>query len=152
MIYELVQQSSQKKLNRELFDYAKMQVDREILSIAHQLTKIVQSYEKQDSSFNEVVNFLSQDKEQIRELLEKNDYLGFQVFKNWSISEKHICGILENPFILRRLENEQSICIIALLKEIRSFDAVQKGVADLYEVTNKKADGYKIQVGKDISE
>lgn len=152
LIYELTQRASQKKLNKELFDYAKMHIDREILSIINQLTKIVHPYETQNFSYNGISSFLSTDKGQLRDILETSDYLGFQAFKNWSISQKNMSNILQNPFILQRLESEQSISVVMLLKEIASFEAILKQVEDLYLVTDMKADGYVIQGGKDISE
>lgn len=151
LIYELSREFSEKKLNKELFDYAKMQIDREVLSITNQLSKVIQPYDKHDFSFKGISTFLSKNKNQIKELLESSEYLGFQVFKNWSVSERNIHAILENPFILQRLENDQSISIVSLLKEIRAFESVQKEVKKLYEVTSNKAEGYQIQGGKDIN-
>jgi hypothetical protein len=152
LIYELTQKASQKKLNKELFDYAKMQIDREILSITNQLAKIVHPYEARDFSYSGISSFLSTEKDQFRDILEKSEYLGFQVFKNWSISQKNMNAILQNPFILQRLDNEQSISLVMLLKEISAFEAVLKQVTDLYLVTDVKADGYVIKAGTEISE
>jgi hypothetical protein len=142
LIYELTQKASQKKLNKELFDYAKMQIDREILSIINQLAKIVYSYEARDFSYSGILSFLSTKKDQFKNILEKSEYLGFQVFKNWSISQKNMNAILQNPFILQRLDNDQSISLVMLLKEISAFEAVLKQVTDLYLVTDVKADVY----------
>lgn len=152
VIYELAQKNSKKKLNKELFDYAKMQIDREVLSIINQLMKIVRSYEKRDFSLQGIQAFLSQSEHQIREYIDNNDYLGFQVFKNWSISERNIHSIIENPFILQRLEDEQIISIIGILKTLRMLEDVQKRVDDLYEVTDKITDSYKIQSGRELSD
>ena len=41
LFYQNTHNLSQKRLNKEMFDYAKMQVDREILSVINQLHKIV---------------------------------------------------------------------------------------------------------------
>lgn len=152
VIYEAAQRFSKKKLNKELFDYAKMQIDREILSIVNQLMKMVYPYDKRDFSFQGIQTFLSQDKAQIRALIENSEYLGFQVFKNWLITERNMCSILENPFILQRLEDDQAISIIALIKELRSLGTIQKNAHNLYEVTNKRVDGYKIQGGKEVND
>lgn len=152
VIYELAQKISKKKLNKELFDYAKMQIDREVLSIISQLMKIVCPYEGQDFSLQGVQAFLSQSERQIRELIDNSDYLGFQVFKNWSISERNIHSILENPFIVQRLEDEQTISIIGILKTLRMLEDVQRRIDDLYEVTDKITDSYKIQSGRELSD
>ncbi len=62
LIYELTRKASQKRLNKELFDYAKMQIDREVLSIVNQLMKLVYSYEARESSFRGISSFLSTNK------------------------------------------------------------------------------------------
>jgi len=152
LIYELAQKFSQKKLNKELFDYAKMQIDRELLSIVNQLTKVVYPYEKQNLSFGGIQKFLSQSSSQIRDVIGNGDYLGFQILKNWSISEKNLHSILENPFILHRLEDDQIISVISILKELRSIESIQKNVTDLYVNIEKKLKNYKITSGKEISD
>lgn len=152
LIYELAQKFSQKRLNKELFDYAKMQIDRELLSIVNQLAKVVYPYEKQDFSFQGIQNFLSQSSSQIGDVVEKGEYIGFQVLKNWSISERNLHSILESPFILHRLEDDQIISVISILKELRSLESIQKNVTDLYVNTGKKVDNYKITSGKEISD
>jgi len=152
LIYELAQKFSQKRLNKELFDYAKMQIDRELLSIVNQLTKVVYPYEKQDFSFQGIQNFLSQSSSQIGDVIEKGEYIGFQVLKNWSISEGNLHSILESPFILHRLEDDQIISVISILKELRSLESIQKNVTDLYVNTKKKVNNYKITSGKEISD
>jgi hypothetical protein len=150
LIYELARKSSQKKLNKELFDYAKMQIDRELMSIVNQLIKLVYPYQKQNFSFQGIQEFLSQNSSQIRNVIQSSDYLGFQTLKNWSISEKNLHSILENSFILHCLEDDQIISVISILKEVRSLESVQRNVADLYVDTEKKADNYKIRSAKEI--
>ena len=152
LIYELARKSSQKKLNKELFDYAKMQIDRELMSIVNQLIKLVYPYQKQNFSFQGIQEFLSQNSSQIRNVIQSSDYLGFQTLKNWSISEKNLHSILENSFILHCLEDDQIISVISILKEVRSLESVQRNVADLYVDTEKKADNYKIRSAKEIGD
>ncbi len=61
-------------------------------------------------------------------------------------------SILQNPFILQRLDNEQAISLVMLLKEVSGFEGVPKQVPDLFVVTDAKAEGYVIKAGKEISE
>jgi len=152
LVYDVTRKLSQKKLNKELYDYAKMQIDREILSVINQLEKIVHPYDVREFSFQGISSFLSTKKEQFKDTIEKNEYLGFQVFKNWSISQKNMHAFLQNPFILQRLDNEQSISLVILLKEISAFEALLKRVTDLYIVTDVKAEGYVVKAGREISE
>ena len=148
--YETAKSYSHKKLNREIFDYAKMQVDRELLPILNQLQKIVFTLEEKDFS-NEAVNkFLSCEKEYLESKLQANRYLGFQVFKHWQISETGLHDLLKNPFILEKMEDEQIIAVIYILKSLRNLEAIQK-VEALYIVdTDEVPKGYKIQSGTEV--
>jgi len=50
LFYQLTKNLSQKRLNKEAFDYAKMQIDRQMLSIINQLHKIVYPLESRGFS------------------------------------------------------------------------------------------------------
>jgi hypothetical protein len=151
LIYDLSKEFSNKKLNRELFDYAKMQIDQDVLSIINQLMKLSLPYEEVTLSPPRIEQFLSNSEDNFKNKLEKSEYLGFQVFKSWEITEKNISKILENPFVLEHLENEQTIAIINLLKAIQSFDVMPKNINDLYFCTDKNSDGYRLEKGTDIN-
>lgn len=148
--YETAKYFSRKKLNKEILDYAKMQVDRELLSILNQLQKIVYILEEKDFS-NETINrFLSLKKEEIRNQLKENEYLGFQVFKHWEISEKGLHELLKNPFMLEKMEDEQVISLIKILKSLRALEGIQE-IEELYIETGEKANGYKVQSGIEMN-
>lgn len=152
LMYELSKDYSQRRLNKELFDYAKMQIDRDVLSIINQLMKAVFSYEEVSMSPESIRNFLSQTESDLTSRIKTNEYLGFQVFKNWSITERNITNILENSFILQHLGSDQLIAIIDLLKEIRSFEFMPKNIDDLYVATDKTAKGYRLEIGKNVND
>lgn len=151
LFYQTAQKFSKKKLNKEIFDYAKMQIDREILSIVNQLSKIVYPLEERIMSLNGINNFLSIEKDDIKENISKKKYLGFQVFKKWEVSEDNLQGILKNSYILSSLEDEQIITIITLIKSLRYLEQIQK-IEDLYIKTDKKATPFKIVSGKEPNE
>ena len=72
LFYQVAQNLSKKRLNKEIFDYAKMQIDREILSIINQLHKIVYPVEEREFSTTGIKFFLSIEKEDLKEILSKN--------------------------------------------------------------------------------
>ena len=82
LFYQKAHNLSQKSLNKEMFDYAKMQIDKEVLSIINQLHKTVYPLEERNFSQAGVSKFLSIGKDDLKETLSKNEYLGFQIFKN----------------------------------------------------------------------
>lgn len=144
--YETAKSFSHKRLNREIFDYAKMQMDRELLSILNQLQKVVYTLEEKEFSSKAINKFLSLQKNEIVTQIKENKYLGFQIFKNWEISEKGLHEILKNPFILEKLDDEQIISIISILKGLRQLESIQK-IDNLYIDIKEKAEGYKVQSG-----
>ncbi len=151
LFYGLVRDASHKKLNKELLDYAKMQVDKEVLSVLNHLSKMIYKYEEKDFSFAGITELLSLRKNEISTHIRNNDYLGFQILKSWELNEEGFHGILKNPFILGRLHDEQIISIVALLKGLRSYDLVFKKVETIFEKTDKTITGYKAVKGEDLN-
>lgn len=80
-LYEKSRSYFHRRLNKEIFDYAKMQVDRELLSILNQLQKMVYTAKGKGLSKEAYKNFLSTGLEELRKQLKDNKYLGFQFLK-----------------------------------------------------------------------
>lgn len=152
VIYESARSFSSHQLNKELFEYVKMRIDREILSVVNQLMKLVQTYEQRDASFKGINAFLSQDGQQLSTAMKGKEYLGFQILKEWDVSENNLEQILESPFVLQKLENDQAIAVVTLMKQIRSLADVGKNVTDLYELTNEESPHYRVQAGVDMNQ
>jgi hypothetical protein len=150
LFYQRAYNASQKNLNKEIFDYAKMQIDRYILSIINQLQKLVYPLEGSDLSPKGVSKFLSIEKDKLKEVLSKNEYLGFQVFKSWEVSEENLHELLKSSFILKGLDNDQVISIISIIKSLRYLESIQKE-EELYTRTDKETTSYKIVYGKELN-
>jgi len=150
LLYQVAQNLSQKRLNREIFDYAKMQIDREILSTINQLLKILYPLEEKHLSQAGVSRFLSLGEDDLKRILSENEYLGFQVLKDWEATEESLHEILKNSFILKSLKNDQIISIISIVKSLRHLQGVQKG-AGLYARTEKEATSYRIVAGEQLN-
>ena len=150
LFYELFKELTNKKLNKEIFDYAKIQIDTEMLSLINQLMKMVYPLEKKDFSEKGVNQFLSMKKDILKKTIVDNKYLGFQVYKKWEVSLTNLNEILKNPFILQRLNNEQIISIICIIKDILYLEQIFK-IPDLYVETKKKVKGFKIAKGTEFN-
>jgi hypothetical protein len=151
LFYKIVEKYSKKKLNKEIIDYAKMQIDREILSLINQLSKIVYPIEERDFTLRGINKFLTLKRDDLKKIISKREYIGFQVLKKWLVIEDNLHEILKNPYILDKLEDEQVIAIIQLLKSIRYLEQLQK-IKDLYVDTGEKTSSFKIVNGKDLNE
>ena len=137
LFYQRAHNLSQKRLNKEMFDYAKMQIDREILSIINQLHKTVYPLEARNFSQADVSKFLSLGKDDLKEVLSKNEYLGFQIFKKWEVTEDNLHEVLKNSYMLKSLENEQIISIISIIKSLRGLESIQKSKNYMLEQIKK---------------
>lgn len=148
--YECIKSLTNKRLNQEIFEYAKMQVDSNMLSILAQLQKIIYSNDHLDKTLEGLSNCLKLDKKKIGELLSKNEVLGFSALKHWEVPEQVFHDLLKNTFVCQRLSKDQVISIITNLKALRGFSSFLNS-SDLYICTDKKVEGYSIVKGQDIN-
>ncbi len=150
LFYQRAYNASQKNLNKEILDYATMQIDRSVLSIVNQLQKLVYPFEEKDFSPKGVSKLLSLRADELKEVLSKNEYLGFQIFKSWEVAEDNLHETLKSPFIIKGLEDDQIISIISIIRSLRHLEIIQKE-EELYASTSKKASSYKIVHGKELN-
>jgi len=118
--FEAVQRFSQRKLKKELFEYAKKDVDNIILSILAHLGKLINLSTGTD--LKSLVSLLRAKQKELKSKLSKANPLGFQIFKEWRETEKNFSTILNNPFSLKIFNDEQIIVLIQLVKSLRSLE------------------------------
>lgn len=150
IFYQCVENYSKSKLNKEIFEYCKIGINNEVLSISNQLHKIIhplQGYKYKNSIF-EIFNLLEN---QIIEILQNNEFLGFQIYKHWDVSIKHLEKLLENPLILKNFDDEIIKCVISILTHIYRL-GIMLDNKDLYTETGKKTTEYIVIKGTDINE
>ena len=151
VLYESTKKASERRLNKELFEYAKKQIDTEILSVISQLIKSLYPYDETGISEKRVRSLLKIDLEDLKKTLADNEYLGFQVLKDWSNSIRNTKRIIENPFVIQTLENEQSINLVKMLRGLTNLEVIHKQMPGLYEISDNKVQGYKVQGGTEIN-
>lgn len=150
IIYELAQKYSKRKLNKELIEYGKLVLDTEILSLINQLQKLIYNYEEQKKSFDDITVFLSLNVSQIKNIASDKELLGFQIFKQWDEAERGITEKLNNSLLVQKLDDEQLIPIIRILKKVNSLQVYSKK-EDIFERIDKTTEDYVINSGKEIS-
>ena len=151
LFYQQANNFSQKRLNKEIFDYAKMKIDTDVLSIVNQLQKTIYPLIEKDFSPAGVSKFLSLKTDDIKKIISANEYLGFQVFKKWEVSENNLHTALQNSYMLKSFENEQIISIISIIKSLRNLESIQK-FSELYIPADRKTTSFSVISGRDINE
>lgn len=152
LIYERARGFSTRRLTQELFEYGKLQIDRETLSIANQLIKLLYPYDCQDLSEQGMNTLFNLSKEDVSNILAKEAFLGFQVLKRWTGSEDGLAKVLENPLIVQRMDEDQTIAVVKLLKAIYFLETLHRNIPDLYEMSHSKTTKFLVKRGSEISE
>ncbi|MDD5022453.1 MAG: hypothetical protein PHR82_10060 [Endomicrobiaceae bacterium] len=150
LCYQTFKNFVDKKLIYEIIEYSKFKADSEILSIVGQLKKLVYPLENRDSTLEGINNFLNLENKDIEKIIEKNQYIGFQVFKHWEITEKNLTELLNNPLFINKMDNELIICIINIIKNIYTLSKVLE-IKDLYIELDKICTDYKVVKGNKIN-
>lgn len=135
--YNKIQNWSNKKLQKTLFDYSKKQIDSEIMSIINQIEKMIFPLDKRDNSFREIINLLSLSEEDLIKILKNIELLGYQIFKDWDFSITNIKKIIENEFTLKYMSNNQIIALVEILNSIENINRLYNYKDTLFEHTGK---------------
>lgn len=149
LFYELARSFSNRKLNKEIYDFIKLQVDTEILSIINKIFKIIYGYDFLDFSFGSICEFLTIDKSDLTSSLGNKTLLGFQIFKGWETNEITLQRLLENTFITGRIDNEYVISIIRMIRNLKSIEQLQSNF-DIFKKVDEKKEGYEILSGVEV--
>ena len=84
------------------------------MSIVNQLQKAIYPLKERDLSNTGINKFLAIKTDDINKTISENEYLGFQVFKKWEVSENNLHAALKNSFMHKSLGNEHIISIISI--------------------------------------
>jgi len=148
LFYQLISNLSRKELNKEMFDYVKMKIDRELISITNNMQKILY-FPKGGVSEREFNDLVSLEKKELKKIISEKEYLGFQLFKKWDGTENNLHDILKDNYTFKILEDEQIISVILIIKALRHLESVQK-INDLFLRENRENKFYKIESGVDV--
>lgn len=142
--YNKIQNWSNKKLQKTLFDYSKKQIDSEIMSIINQIEKMIFPLDKRDNSFRGIINLLSLSEEDLIKILKNIELLGYQIFKDWDFSITNIKKIIENEFTLKYMSNNQIIALVEILNSIENINRLYNYKDALFEYTGKTNNNFII--------
>ena len=145
----IIKTKSKKELKRGIFQYAQSYINGDILSILLTLSKFVYGFD-QGRSLAKALLLMRQTKDELRISIQDQKYLGFQLFKLWQDKYDYFSKVLENNFILNKLDDNQVLVIINLTNEFKKAerDFINE---DSYELIGEKKDEYKVVKGTDIN-
>jgi hypothetical protein len=137
-------------LSNELFDYLKVQVDTEILSIINQLHKIFYNYKGRKFTYESISDFVQLSTRELVAALSKSELIGFKIFKKWEVIENNLHSILEKPFFAKNLDEKSASIIINLIKNVRTLEMMNRDHRN-FNTTNRTNKDFKIIHGTDLN-
>ncbi len=152
-VFDFIKAITDKKLNHEIFDYIKVNIDSELILLTGNLDKSLYTQQEMKQRFNalkSINTFLSMDIPQIQKTLSEKEFVGFFIFKRVEVRGKAIDEILKNPLFVSKLNNDQIISLIEIKKAISNLETVLL-MKELYQNTGNVLKDHKVVNALDIS-
>jgi hypothetical protein len=148
-LYELIKAKSEKELIKGIFQYAKSYVDGDIFAILYTLSKFVYGF-KEGKSLVKTLGLTKLTKDELKSVIENKKHLGFQIFKLWENTYNYFSKVLENNFVLKKLDDDHILLIINL---INAFKKTERDFTNEnnYDIVGQKTDEYRVVRGIDIN-
>lgn len=148
-LYELIKAKSEKELKKGIFQYAKSYIDGDVFAILYTLSKFVYGF-KDGRSLVKALELTKLTKNELKSAIENKKHLGFQIFKLWENTYNYFSKVLENNFVLKKLNDDHILVIINL---INAFKKTERDFTDEnnYDIVGQKTDEYRVVRGIDIN-
>ncbi len=141
-----------RNLKRELFDYAKKNINNDILGALGHINKLfnIPILPINSPLFKSITVLLNLEEKVIKETIANISPLGFQIFKDWGETNKYFSDALQNPLALKVFDTKQLTTLIQLLKAIQTFEKELKDGENFKFITDKSKE-FKTAKGTDIN-
>ncbi len=139
-------------INDEINNYAKMKVDKIILTITNSLSKMLFGYEAIESDGN-TSKFLNLNESEMKTIFQTKKFLAFQTSKKYEKLGIELSEIYENYASSNYAERDISMQIINIIKWIGRFDKINspRFAEDMFIPTNDEEKEYNVLYGPDIN-
>jgi len=118
--YELIKEKIAKDGNKDLYEYVKMNVDRELMSLLDTVAPF--SAVKVAPGLEKILYFIEMNKVKMKENLSKVTPFVFNLATKWSYTEDQLATLLSNEVIYNNMSIEERNAIIRLIKATRTLE------------------------------
>lgn len=144
--YEAIQKRIAKESNRDVSQYVKMNIDRELLSLLNCVSPLVIG--TPTPGLNKVLKLLSMDELAMQKVLDTYRPMVFYLATDWSRSENKIAELLANEVIYNDLSIEERNIFIRLIGAIRALEFATD--PRFYLMDGEPNSKYKIVKGSEV--
>lgn len=119
-VYEAIKEKIAKESNKDLSDYVKMNIDREILALLNRVSPLVIG--SPTPGLNKVLKLLSMNEEKMRKTLDSYSPMAYYLATDWGYSEDQIATLLANELVYNNLSVDERNAFIRLIKAVRTLE------------------------------
>ena len=144
--YEVVKNRINRSQDKDVSEYVKMNVDREIITLLKRLTPLVMKYDPNTLKSYKILNIT---RNQAIKSLEEYNPLAFHLATDWVYIEDQFMGLIANELVYNNLSIEERNAFVKIIKELRNLDyltdpkffrSAGKGDAKLSVISGKDLD------------
>jgi hypothetical protein len=147
--YDAAQRFAKREMMKEVQEYAEANIYPYILNLTLSLFRVIKN--EDENIYVEFGKLQHLSKDELTDRLSQKSFLGFEIFQNSSEISKDVKAILENNFILSRLNDRQITLLVKIDNRLRSLFSLLATYNQLDDnaTPSKK---YRVLKGGEISE
>ncbi len=148
--YDIIKQIVLIRERKYLDDYIKNKITNDIFVALYYLKKIIHGYNLETNTLNNIFSIVNYSKEEIKNSVKNQNYLGFQIFKNTDEVRSLFSDALNDNFILKYSSHMDSISILRITNNLVKLESILKTESN-YEKSAEQGIEYTVVNGKSIN-
>lgn len=148
--YDIIKQIVLIRERKYLDDYIKNKITNDIFVALYYLKKIIHGYNLETNTLDNIFSIVNYSKEEIKNSVKNQNYLGFQIFKNTDEVRSLFSDALNDNFILKYSSHMDSISILRITNNLVKLESILKTELN-YEKSAEQGIEYTVINGKNIN-
>lgn len=148
--YDAARNFTNREATKELQEYAESYIQPHMFSLQWSLIKLL--FEPTEVGHVSLLNPLENiTPEELRRRLREKEFLGFNVLQSSAEISKGLQELIENPFLLTRLNHEQLIVLVKIKNRIERLWVELSSLSNLDRLEKTPPKSYRVVQGNEIS-
>jgi hypothetical protein len=149
-LYEQIKNMIQKSESKYLDSYIQRNISVDIFATLYNLNKYVYGYKVESKTVNDIFAINDATVKKIQNLLLKQKYLGFLIYKNFEDYKDLFKGALANNLVIEYCSREKIILLLKIIDNIIAIEHLFKN-ENSYTKNIEKSNEFVIQHGKNLN-
>lgn len=150
LFYDIIKEIIIKNEQKSISEYIKNRIASDILVALYNLKKIIHGYNLDTNNFENIIKIAEYTKEEIKNSLINQNYLGFQIYKNSEELRNLFQTALTDNFILKYSSHFDSINLLKISNNLNHIESYLKSDVNFYESAERGIE-YKVSNAKEFN-